>query len=62
MGMERVLLAMQARGVAATAELDVFVVHAGEGAELRGAGSWPRSCATAAGTWCWAPAAASSRR
>ena len=34
MGMERVLLAMQAAGVAAGAEVDVFVVHSGESAEL----------------------------
>ena len=34
MGMERVLLAMQAAEVTAQAELDVFIVHAGEAAEL----------------------------
>ncbi|HUP97634.1 MAG TPA: histidine--tRNA ligase [Usitatibacter sp.] len=33
MGMERVLLTMQAQGVQAGAEVDVFVVHAGEGAD-----------------------------
>jgi len=33
MGMERVLLTMQAQGVRADAEVDVFVVHAGEGAD-----------------------------
>ena len=32
MGMERVLLTMQAAGATAAAEVDVFVVHAGEGA------------------------------
>ena len=34
MGLERVLLAMQAAGVEAAFEPDVFVVHAGEAAEL----------------------------
>ena len=34
MGMERVLLAMQAAGVQAQAPVDVFVVHSGEEAEL----------------------------
>ena len=34
MGMERVLLAMQACGVKAADEPDVFVVHSGEGAEV----------------------------
>ena len=34
MGIERVLLALQAAGVAAGAEVDVFVVHSGEAAEL----------------------------
>ena len=34
MGEERVLLAMQAAGVEAAFELDVFVVHAGEAAEI----------------------------
>jgi histidyl-tRNA synthetase len=33
MGMERVLLAMQAAGVEAAPEVDVFVVHSGEAAE-----------------------------
>jgi histidyl-tRNA synthetase len=34
MGIERVLLALRAAGVAASAEVDVFVVHSGEAAEL----------------------------
>jgi histidyl-tRNA synthetase len=34
MGMERVLLAMRAADVTAQAQLDVFIVHAGEAAEL----------------------------
>jgi histidyl-tRNA synthetase len=33
MGMERVILAMQAAGVQASASVDYFLVHAGEGAE-----------------------------
>src|SRR5439155_17539406 len=34
MGVERVLLALQASSVEATHETDVFLVHAGEGAEI----------------------------